>query len=114
VVNRCFDDKAPEFCDLIVFSDGTKATPTSTTTLTNIDRRRPLRQRRRPRRWRRRPRDQLQFRRWSLFGGDESISLRLLASWLMTRSDTGSTGVTNDNAGSVGALPYADFKATRA
>lgn len=111
VINRCFQDQDQDFCSLITLADGTAATPTSTATLVgsivgdlyvnvaaaavegvdletsyNTDVR--------------------------IFGGDpESISVRVLASWLMTRSDTGSTGVTNDNAGSVGALPYADFKA---
>jgi iron complex outermembrane receptor protein len=112
VVNRCFQDQDPNFCGLITLADGSTASPSSTATLVgsivgdlyvnvaaatvegvdletsyNTD--------------------------VSIFGGDpESISLRLLASWLLERSDTGSTGVTNDNAGSVGVLPYADFKAT--
>lgn len=112
VINRCFQDQDQDFCDLITLADGSTASPSSTTALTssivgdlyvnvaaaavegvdletsyNTD--------------------------LSLFGGSqESISVRLLASWLITRSDTGSTGVTNNNAGSVGALPYADFKAT--
>ncbi len=112
VVNRCFQDQDPAFCGLITLADGTTATPTSTSTLVGsivgdlyvnvaaakvegIDLETSYNSAVR------------------IFGGDpESISLRLLASWLLERSDTGSTGVTNDNAGSVGALPYADFKAT--
>ena len=47
-----------------------------------------------------------------LGGGDETVALRVLASWLLGRSDTNSSGQTNEFAGSVGALPYADFKAT--
>ncbi|HEY6815401.1 MAG TPA: TonB-dependent receptor, partial [Croceibacterium sp.] len=112
VVNRCFDDDDQDFCDLITLADGTTATPASTAILTgsivgdlyvnvaaatvkgvdletsyNTD--------------------------VNIVGGEqESLSLRLLASWLLERSDTGSSGVTNDNAGSIGALPYADFKAT--
>jgi hypothetical protein len=112
VVNRCFQDRDQAFCDLISLADGTTASPTSTATLVGsivgdlyvnvaaaavegVDLETSYNSAVR------------------IFGGDpESISLRVLASWLMTRSDTGSTGVTNDNAGSVGALPYADFKAT--
>jgi len=112
VVNRCFQDRDQAFCDLITLADGTTASPTSTATLVGsivgdlyvnvaaaavegVDLETGYNSAVR------------------IFGGDpESISLRLLASWLLTRSDTGSTGVTNDNAGSVGALPYADFKAT--
>jgi hypothetical protein len=111
VVNRCFQDRDQAFCDLITLADGTAPSPTSTATLIGsivgdlyvnvaaaavegVDLETSYNSAVR------------------IFGGDpESISLRLLASWLMTRSDTGSTGVTNDNAGSVGALPYADFKA---
>lgn len=112
VVNRCFQDQAQEFCDLITLADGSTATPTSTATLVGsivgdlfvnvaaanvegID---------------------LETGYNSavhVFGGeDESISLRVLASWLLTRSDTNSSGQVNEFAGSVGALPYADFKAT--
>jgi hypothetical protein len=112
VVNRCFQDQDQSFCDLITLADGTTASPTTAASLVGsivgdlyvnvaaaavegVDLETSYNSAVR------------------IFGGDpESISLRLLASWLLERSDTGSTGVTNDNAGSVGALPYADFKAT--
>lgn len=55
----------------------------------------------------------------TVVGGDESLRLRGFASWLLTRSETNSSGVTTDYAGQIGAtqnsqnyLPYADFKAT--
>jgi hypothetical protein len=112
VVNRCFQDQDQSFCDLITLADGTTASPTTAASLVGsivgdlyvnvaaaavegVDLETSYNSAVR------------------IFGGDpESISLRLLASWLLERSDTGSSGVTNDNAGSVGALPYADFKAT--
>jgi len=112
VVNRCFQDGAQEFCDLISLADGNTATPTSTNTLIGsivsdiyvnvaaatvegIDL------------------ETAYVSDVNIFGGEpESISLRLLASWLLERSDTNSSGVTNDNAGSIGALPFADFKGT--
>lgn len=54
----------------------------------------------------------------TILGGDESLRLRGFASWLLTRSETNSSGVTTDYAGQIGAtqnsqayLPYADFKA---
>lgn len=53
-----------------------------------------------------------------LGGGDERLSLRAFASWLMERSETNSSGIKTDYAGQTGAtqnsqsyLPYADFKA---
>jgi outer membrane receptor protein involved in Fe transport len=112
VVNRCFRDGAQEFCDLITLADGSTATTNSTATLVGsivgdlfvnvaaanvegIDL------------------ETSYISDVRLFGGDrESVSLRVLASWLLTRSDTNSSGQVNDFAGSVGALPYADFKAT--
>jgi outer membrane receptor protein involved in Fe transport len=55
----------------------------------------------------------------SIFAGDDSLSARLLASWLLERSETNSSGVTTDYAGQTGArqsdgayFPYADMKAT--
>ena len=55
----------------------------------------------------------------NLFGGEESINLRMFASWLLERSETSSTGARTDFAGQTGATqgsqvyqPYADFKAT--
>jgi outer membrane receptor protein involved in Fe transport len=112
VVNRCFQDDAQEFCDLIALADGSTATPNSTTTLigsivsdiyVNVAAARvegiDL--------------ETAYVSDVNIFGGEpETISLRLLASWLLTRSDTNSAGDTNDFAGSIGALPYADFKGT--
>ena len=112
VLSRCFRDKAQEFCDLITFADNTVATPTSTQTLTGsivgdlyvnvaaakvegIDV------------------ETSYHTDLNLFGGGpESINLRVLASWLLERSDTNSSGQVNDFAGSVGGLPYADLKGT--
>jgi outer membrane receptor protein involved in Fe transport len=112
VVNRCFRDQAPEFCDLITLANGTVATTNSAATLVGsivgdlyvnvaaanvegIDLETSYRS------------------NVDIFGGgQETINLRVLASWLLTRSDTNSVGVTNDLAGSVGALPYADLKGT--
>jgi hypothetical protein len=112
VVNRCFQDNAQEFCDLITLASGGPTTPTSTATLVGsivgdlyvnvaaatvegVD-------------------IETSYRTdVNIFGGGaESISLRVLGSWLLERSDTNSSGVTNDFAGSVGGLPYADFKGT--
>jgi outer membrane receptor protein involved in Fe transport len=52
-------------------------------------------------------------------GGQESISGRAFASWLIERSETGATGVKTDRAGQTGieqstgvAYPYARFKLT--
>jgi hypothetical protein len=57
--------------------------------------------------------------RLKLFGGEESISGRAFASWLIHRSETGATGVTIDRAGQTGTQPsdsvsygYPRFKLT--
>ena len=112
VLNRCFRDQDQDFCNLIQFGDGSTATPSATSTLTGsivgdlfvnvaaatvngIDV------------------ETSYHSDVHIFGGEqESISLRLLASWLLERSDTNSSGQVNDSAGSVGALPYADLKGT--
>lgn len=54
----------------------------------------------------------------NILGSDEDLRVRGFASWLLTRSETNSSGVTTDYAGQIGAtqnsqayLPYADFKA---
>jgi iron complex outermembrane receptor protein len=116
VVNRCFDDQAQEFCDLITFVDGTSATPSSTASLSNalvgdlfvnvasasvegLDA------------------ETSYSADVDWFGGDESISLRAFGSWLLSRTETNSNGVSTNQAGQVGNsaagyLPYADFKAT--
>jgi iron complex outermembrane receptor protein len=112
VVNRCFQDGAQEFCDLITLADGSTATPASTASLIGsivgdlfvnvaaanvegVDA------------------EASYNSALDIFGGgDESVGLRVLASWLLKRSDTTSTGVVNDFTGSLGVLPYADFKAT--
>jgi len=53
----------------------------------------------------------------TLFGGEESVGLRAFGSWLLSRTETNSNGVSSNLAGQVGNsaagyLPYADFKAT--
>lgn len=108
VVDRCFKDKAQEFCDLITLDSGI-ATPTSTgafilvgdlfvnvarATVEGLDM------------------ETSYNTDISLFGGDESLGARALGSWLISRTDTNSSGVTSNLAGSLGALPYADFKMT--
>ena len=115
VLNRCFQDKAQEFCDLVTLDSGA-ATPTGTGAIVlvgdvfvnvakaavrGID---------------------LETSYGSdikLFGGDESVNLRLFGSWLLERSETTSSGAKTDYAGQTGATqnsavyqPYAKFKAT--
>ncbi len=115
VLNRCFLEKAQEFCDLITLDSGI-ASPTSTGSLIlvgdvfvnvaeagvrGVD-------------------FETSYRTdLNLMGGEESLDLRLFASWLLERSETSSTGATTDFAGQTGATqgsqvyqPYADFKAT--
>lgn len=115
VLDRCFLEQALEFCDLITTSNGI-ATPTDTGSIVlvgdvfvNVAAANA---------------EGLDFESnyvtdLNLFGGDETLSARFFASWLFTRSETSSTGVTTDFAGQTGAsqialnyLPYADFKAT--
>ncbi len=115
VVNRCFNEDAQEFCDLITLDSGA-ATPSSTGAIilvgdvfVNVAESAV---------------EGVDFEAsyssdLSLFGGDESIGTRFFASWLMERSETNANGLTSDFAGQVGAtqgsqvyLPYADFKAT--
>lgn len=116
VVDRCFKDKAQEFCDLITLGDGSIATPTSTATFTgalvgdlfvNVARAAV---------------EGLDMETSyntdiTLLGGDETLGLRALGSWLISRTDTNSAGVTSNLAGQVGFgggayQPYADFKMT--
>ncbi|WAT17474.1 TonB-dependent receptor plug domain-containing protein [Aurantiacibacter sp. MUD11] len=115
VLDRCFLESAQEFCDLITLTSGI-ATPSADgdivlvgdvfvnvaqSAVRGIDFEMgyttPL----------------------SLLGGDESLSGRVFASWLLERSETNSSGVTTDFAGQTGAtqnsgvqFPYADFKLT--
>jgi outer membrane receptor protein involved in Fe transport len=109
VVNRCFQDQAQEFCDLITLDTG-PATPTSTGGLilvgdvfVNVARAAV---------------EGLDVETSyntdiTLFGGDETLGARALGSWLISRTDTNANGVTSNLAGQLGgALPYADFKAT--
>ena len=109
VLDRCFLENAPEFCDLVtthpvsgdiqlvgdVFINVAQAHVSGIDLEVNYN---------------------VPF---AVFGGDESLRLRGFASWLLTRSETNSSGVTTDYAGQTGAtqnsqayLPYADFKAT--
>ncbi len=115
VLNRCFLESAQEFCDLITL-DGGPATPTGTGSIVLVGdvfvnvAQAAVRG--------------LDFETSygtdiSLFGGEESLDVRMFASWLLERSETGSTGLTTDFAGQTGATqgsqvyqPYADFKAT--
>jgi outer membrane receptor protein involved in Fe transport len=115
VLNRCFLEKAQEFCDLITLDSGI-ATPTATgsfvligdvfvnvaqAAVRGVD-------------------FETSYRSdVNLFGGEESINVRMFASWLLERSETSSTGARTDFAGQTGATqgsqvyqPYADFKAT--
>ncbi|MCL6251298.1 TonB-dependent receptor plug domain-containing protein [Altererythrobacter sp. KTW20L] len=115
VLNRCFLENAQEFCDLITV-DGGATTPTSTGSIilvgdvfVNVAESAV---------------EGIDFEASyvsdvTLLGGDESISTRFFASWLLERSDTNANGLTSNFAGQVGAtqgsqvyLPYADFKAT--
>lgn len=113
VVDRCFKDQAQEFCDLITTDTGI-ATPTNTAPIVlvgdlfvnvaqaaveGLDA------------------EASYSSDVSLFGGEESLSLRAFGSWLLSRTETNSNGVTSELAGQVGNsaagyLPYADFKAT--
>src|SRR5690606_16912986 len=109
VLDRCFLENAPEFCDLVtthpvsgdiqlvgdVFINVAQAHVSGIDLEVNYN---------------------VPF---AVFGDDESLRLRGFASWLLTRSETNSSGVTTDYAGQTGAtqnsqayLPYADFKAT--
>jgi len=115
VLNRCFTEQALEFCNLITLDSG-PATPTGTgaivlvgdvfvnvaqSAVRGLD-------------------FETSYRSdVTLLGGEESLDLRLFASWLFERSETGSTGITTEFAGQTGArqsdqvyFPYADFKAT--
>lgn len=115
VLRRCFVDGAQEFCDLVTLSTGA-ATPDATGDIilvgdvfvnvaaANVE--------------------GLDFEASyntdvDFFGGDETLSARLFASWLFERSDTDFAGNVTDVTGQTGAtqssgvyLPYADFKAT--
>lgn len=115
VLNRCFLEKAQEFCDLITLEGGS-ATPTGTgaivlvgdvfvnvaeSAVRGLD-------------------FETSYRTdVTILGGEESLDVRGFASWLFERSETTSTGLTTDFAGQTGATqgsqvyqPYADFKAT--
>jgi len=110
VVNRCFQENAQEFCDLITLDPITGAiilvgdvfVNVAAAEVSGVDAElsynAPLK---------------------LLGGGEESIGFRAFASWLTERSETNSSGVTTDFAGQTGAgqssgvyFPYADFKAT--
>jgi len=109
VLDRCFLENAAEFCALVttdpvsgdiqlvgdVFINVAEAQVSGLDLEVNYDR--PL----------------------TLLGGDENLQFRGFASWLLTRSETNSSGVKTDYAGQIGAtqnsqvyLPYARFKAT--
>lgn len=109
VLDRCFKEQAQEFCDLVTLDTGI-ATPTSTgpinlvgdlfvnvarATVEGLDV------------------ETSYTADATIFGGDETVGFRGFGSWLISRTDTNSSGVTSNLAGQVGnALPYADFKAT--
>jgi iron complex outermembrane recepter protein len=110
VVNRCFQENAQEFCDLITLDANTGAiilvgdvfVNVAAAEVSGVD-------------------AELSYNTdVTLFGGGmETIGFRAFASWLNERSETNSSGVTTDLAGQVGATqstqvywPYADFKAT--
>ena len=114
VLNRCFNG-AQEFCDLVTTVDGA-TTPSSTGAITlvgdvfvNVAEAAV---------------EGLDFEASyntdvNLFGGDETLNVRMFASWLFERSDTDFNGSVTDRTGQTGAdqislvyLPYADFKAT--
>lgn len=108
VLDRCFLQNAPEFCALVqtdpisgdILLVGDIYTNVAEARVSGIDAElrysTPIR----------------------LIGGDENLSLRGFASWLLERSETNSSGIKTDYAGQTGAtqnsqnyLPYADFKA---
>lgn len=109
VVDRCFLEDAAEFCELVTTNPTTGDITLVGDVFVNVAQARvqgidlevdyevPL----------------------TLLGGDESLRLRGFGGWLLTRSETNSSGITTDYAGQIGAtqnsqtyLPYADFKAT--
>ena len=108
VLNRCFLENAQEFCNLIVLDPnsgaillvGDQNVNVARSAVEGVD-------------------AELDYRApVKIFGGDEAISLRAFATWLITRSETNSTGVTTDYAGQTGfrqsdqiAFPYPKFKA---
>src|SRR5690606_25755133 len=109
VLDRCFLENAPEFCDLVtthpvsgdiqlvgdVFINVAQAHVSGIDLEVNYN---------------------VPF---AVFGGDESLRLRGFASWLRRRWETNSSGVTTHYAGQTGAtqnsqayLPYGDVQAT--
>lgn len=115
VLDRCFIQKAQEFCDRITLTTG-PATPTAVGDIVlvgdifvNVAQAAA---------------EGVDFEGsyntdLTLFGGDETLGARVLASWLIERSETNANGLTSDFAGQVGAtqgtglyLPYADFRGT--
>lgn len=108
VLDRCFLENAQEFCDLITL-DGSGNIILVGDVFVNVAQAAV---------------EGLDFEGSyasdvNLFGGMETISARVFASWLFERSETNSSGVTTDFAGQTGAtqgsgayFPYADFKAT--
>lgn len=109
VLNRCFDENAQEFCDLITLAPdgsiiliGDAYVNVAQAQVEGIDVEADLR------------RDVT-----LLGGGAETIGVRAFASWLLKRANTNSTGVTTDFVGDIGlspssgvAFPYPRFKAT--
>lgn len=109
VLNRCFEENAQEFCDLITLNSdgdiiliGDAFVNVAAAKVEGID-------------------VELGYRgNIDLFGGGpESFGARIFASWLLERSDTNSTGTTTDFVGDIGlspstgvAFPYPQFKAT--
>ncbi len=109
VVNRCFLESAPEFCDLVTLDGGGNIilvgdvfVNVAQAEVSGVD-------------------AELSYNTPVdiLGGGMETLAFRAFASWLIERSETNSSGVTTDFAGQIGArqsdgvyLPYPDFKAT--
>jgi len=108
VLDRCFEENAQEFCDLITLDSsgniiliGDAYVNVAQARVEGID-------------------AELGYNGdVSLLGGNESIGARVFASRLLERSDTNSTGVTTDFVGDIGlspssgfSTPYVRFKAT--